>query len=66
MMGLGKQGERFITNLFHMVQPELPSQHRAVLSLSWMQYEKLKVGFCLVSSHLVKISHNDMFVFVCV
>lgn len=42
--GLGKHGEAFITNVFSMVQPVLPANHRAVLSLSWMQYEKLKVG----------------------
>ncbi|CAM9312156.1 unnamed protein product [Lampetra planeri] len=43
MMGLGKQGERFITNIFNMIQLVLPAHQRAVLSLSWMQYEKLKV-----------------------
>uniref|UniRef100_A0A665W6Z4 NRDE-2, necessary for RNA interference, domain containing n=1 Tax=Echeneis naucrates TaxID=173247 RepID=A0A665W6Z4_ECHNA len=47
MVGLGKQGERFVTNLLNMVQPILPPHHRAVLSLSWMQYEKLKVFHCL-------------------
>ncbi|XP_068574148.1 nuclear exosome regulator NRDE2 [Cebidichthys violaceus] len=46
-VGLGKQGERFVTNIFGMVQPVLPAQHRATLSLSWMQYEKLKVLRCL-------------------
>lgn len=48
--GLGKQGEKFLTNVFSMVQPVLPAQHRAVLSLSWMQYEKLKVTFSLSDS----------------
>lgn len=42
--GLGKQGELFVTNVFSMVQAVLPVHHRAILSLSWMQYEKLKVG----------------------
>ncbi|XP_070699085.1 nuclear exosome regulator NRDE2 [Pempheris klunzingeri] len=45
--GLGKLGERFVTSVFNMVQPVLPAHHRAVLSLSWMQYEKLKVLRCL-------------------
>lgn len=43
-VGLGKQGEKFLTNLFNMLQPVLPPHHRAFLSLSWIQYEKLKVG----------------------
>ncbi|XP_041809776.1 nuclear exosome regulator NRDE2 isoform X2 [Chelmon rostratus] len=47
LVGLGKQGETFVTNVFSMVQPVLPAHHRAVLSLSWMQYEKLKVLRCL-------------------
>ncbi|XP_022606427.1 protein NRDE2 homolog [Seriola dumerili] len=50
-VGLGKQGERFVTNVFNMVQPVLPPLHRAVLSLSWMQYEKLKVLHCLRSGN---------------
>ncbi|XP_071327446.1 nuclear exosome regulator NRDE2 [Trachinotus anak] len=50
-VGLGKQGERFVTNVFNMVQPVLPPHHRAVLSLSWMQYEKLKVLQCLRSGN---------------
>ncbi|XP_060938719.1 nuclear exosome regulator NRDE2 [Limanda limanda] len=50
-VGLGKQGERFVTNVFNMVQPVLPLHHRAVLSLSWMQYEKLKVMRCLCSGN---------------
>ncbi|KAM4626041.1 nuclear exosome regulator NRDE2 [Polymixia lowei] len=45
--GLGKQGEGFLTNVFHMLHPLLPTHHRAVLSLSWMRYEKLKVLRCL-------------------
>lgn len=46
--GLGKHGERFVTTVFNMVQAVLPVHHRAVLSLCWMQYEKLKVGIiCL-------------------
>ncbi|KAM7404039.1 hypothetical protein PAMA_004452 [Pampus argenteus] len=49
--GLGKHGERFVTNVFNMVQPVLPAHHRAVLSLSWMQYEKLKVLRCLRSGN---------------
>ncbi|XP_071761867.2 nuclear exosome regulator NRDE2 [Centroberyx gerrardi] len=48
--GLGKQGEGFVTNVLSMVQPLLPARHRAVLSLSWMQYEKLKVLRCLRGS----------------
>lgn len=46
-VGLGKQGETFVTYLFSMVQPVLPTHHRAILSLSWMRYEKLKVGATL-------------------
>lgn len=42
--GLGKHGERFIANVFSMIQSVLPAHHRAVLSLAWMRYEKLKVG----------------------
>ncbi|XP_054652067.1 nuclear exosome regulator NRDE2 isoform X2 [Dunckerocampus dactyliophorus] len=48
--GLGKQGEKFVTNMFNMLQPVLPVQHRAVLSLSRMQYEKLKVLRCMHSN----------------
>uniref|UniRef100_A0A3Q3N3M5 NRDE-2, necessary for RNA interference, domain containing n=1 Tax=Labrus bergylta TaxID=56723 RepID=A0A3Q3N3M5_9LABR len=50
-VGLGKQGEGFFTNVFRMVQHVLPAQHRAILSLSWMRYEKLKVLRCLCSSN---------------
>uniref|UniRef100_A0A3Q4H0D4 NRDE-2, necessary for RNA interference, domain containing n=1 Tax=Neolamprologus brichardi TaxID=32507 RepID=A0A3Q4H0D4_NEOBR len=46
-VGLGKQGEKFLTNLFNMLQPVLPPHHRAFLSLSWIRYEKLKVMRCL-------------------
>ncbi|KAG7224661.1 hypothetical protein INR49_011414 [Caranx melampygus] len=49
--GTGKQGERFVTNVLTMVQPVLPPHHRAILSLSWMQYEKLKVLHCLCSGN---------------
>ncbi|KAF3701472.1 Protein NRDE2 -like protein [Channa argus] len=49
--GLGKQGEKFVTNVFNMVKAVLPAHHRAVLSLSWMQYEKLKVMRCLHSGN---------------
>ncbi|KAM3871296.1 nuclear exosome regulator NRDE2 [Diretmus argenteus] len=48
--GLGKQGEGFVTNVFNMVHALLPPHQRAVLSLSWMQYEKLKVLRCLHGS----------------
>lgn len=51
-VGLGKQGERFVTNVFNMLQPVLPAHHRAVLSLSWMRYEKLKVEFGLSDSQV--------------
>ncbi|TMS21475.1 Protein NRDE2-like protein [Larimichthys crocea] len=50
-VGLGKQGETFVNNVFSTVQPILPAHHRAVLSLSWMQYEKLKVWRCLRSGN---------------
>ncbi|XP_063765463.1 nuclear exosome regulator NRDE2 isoform X2 [Eleginops maclovinus] len=46
-VGLGKLGERFVTNVLKMVQTVLPAQLQAALSLSWMQYEKLKVLRCL-------------------
>uniref|UniRef100_A0A3Q3S991 NRDE-2, necessary for RNA interference, domain containing n=1 Tax=Mastacembelus armatus TaxID=205130 RepID=A0A3Q3S991_9TELE len=49
--GLGKQGETFITNVFNMVQAVLPVHHQAILSLSWIQYEKLKVLRCLRSGN---------------
>ncbi|KAK5617501.1 hypothetical protein CRENBAI_005187 [Crenichthys baileyi] len=49
--GLGKQGERFLTNVFSMLQPVLPPPHRAVLSLSWILNEKLKVLHILRSSN---------------
>ncbi|MEQ2254080.1 hypothetical protein ILYODFUR_000074 [Ilyodon furcidens] len=49
--GLGKQGEKFLTNVFSMLQPVLPPPHRAVLSLSWILYEKLKVLHILRSSN---------------
>lgn len=42
--GLGKPGELFLTHVLSMVLPVLPAQQRAALSLSWMQYQKLKVG----------------------
>lgn len=45
--GLGKQGETFVTNVLNMLQPVVPAPHRATLSLSWMQYEKSKVGVSL-------------------
>lgn len=51
-MGLGKLGERFLTNVLKMVQPVLPVQQRAALSLSWMQYEKLKVEVRLIALKL--------------
>lgn len=41
--GLGKQGEMFLTNIISMLQPVISAQHRAVLTLCRMQYEKLKV-----------------------
>ncbi|XP_061599992.1 nuclear exosome regulator NRDE2 isoform X2 [Cololabis saira] len=46
-VGLGKQGEKFLTNVLSMIQPVLPPPHRALLSLSWIHYEKLKVSNCL-------------------
>uniref|UniRef100_A0A3B3I8A8 NRDE-2, necessary for RNA interference, domain containing n=1 Tax=Oryzias latipes TaxID=8090 RepID=A0A3B3I8A8_ORYLA len=42
-VGLGRQGERFLTNMLSMLQPVLPPHHRASLTLSLLQYEKLKV-----------------------
>ncbi|KAK0132543.1 Protein NRDE2 [Merluccius polli] len=45
--GLGKQGEEFLTNAFHLLLPQLPASHRAALSLCWIRYEKLKVLRCL-------------------
>ncbi|CAL8285667.1 unnamed protein product [Lota lota] len=45
--GLGKQGEDFLTNAFHLLLPQLPVSHRAALSLCWIRYEKLKVLRCL-------------------
>ncbi|XP_061824410.1 nuclear exosome regulator NRDE2 [Nerophis lumbriciformis] len=45
--GLRKQGEKFVSNMFSMLQPALPVQHRAALSFSRMQYEKMKVLCCV-------------------
>lgn len=42
-IGLGKQGEKFVNNVFAMIQPLLPVHQRALLSLSRIQYEKIKV-----------------------
>uniref|UniRef100_A0A3Q0S8C7 NRDE-2, necessary for RNA interference, domain containing n=1 Tax=Amphilophus citrinellus TaxID=61819 RepID=A0A3Q0S8C7_AMPCI len=50
-VGLGKQGEKFLTNVFSMLQPVLPRHHRAFQSLSWIRYEKLKVLRCLRSGN---------------
>uniref|UniRef100_A0A3Q2PZY5 NRDE-2, necessary for RNA interference, domain containing n=1 Tax=Fundulus heteroclitus TaxID=8078 RepID=A0A3Q2PZY5_FUNHE len=50
-LGLGKQGEKFLGNVFSTLQPVLPPPHRAVLSLSWILYEKLKVLRCLHSGN---------------
>ncbi|KAF1375128.1 hypothetical protein PFLUV_G00236260 [Perca fluviatilis] len=54
-VGLGKQGERFVANVFNMVRPVLPAHHRAALSLSRMQYEKLKVLRCLRGSNKKRV-----------
>jgi hypothetical protein len=43
-VGLCKQGEEFVDNVFQMVLPLFSAQERAVLSLHWIQYEKLKVN----------------------
>ncbi|KAG7252404.1 hypothetical protein CRUP_010612 [Coryphaenoides rupestris] len=40
--GLGKQGEEFLTNAFHLLLPQLTASQRAALSLCWIRYEKLK------------------------
>ncbi|XP_077587294.1 nuclear exosome regulator NRDE2 [Stigmatopora nigra] len=50
LTGLGKQGEKFVNAMFQMLQPVLSSQQRAILSLSRMWYEKLKVFRCLRDS----------------
>uniref|UniRef100_A0A3B4BJ74 Uncharacterized protein n=1 Tax=Periophthalmus magnuspinnatus TaxID=409849 RepID=A0A3B4BJ74_9GOBI len=42
-IGLGKQGGKFLNNVIAMIQPLLPTHHRAILSLSQIQNEKLKV-----------------------
>lgn len=42
-IGLGKQGEKFVSNILRMVQPVLLVESQAILALSWMRYEKLKV-----------------------
>nr|XP_015831138.2 nuclear exosome regulator NRDE2 isoform X3 [Nothobranchius furzeri] len=49
--GLGKQGEKFLTNVFGIIQPVLPPHRRGFLSLSWIRYEKLKVLRCLHSGN---------------
>ncbi|KAK2826353.1 hypothetical protein Q5P01_020567 [Channa striata] len=49
--GLGKQGEKFVTNVLNMVQAVLPAHQRSILSLSLMRYEKLKVMRCLHSGN---------------
>lgn len=45
-VGLGKQGEKFVASILKMVQPVLHVDSQAILSLSWMRYEKLKVKVC--------------------
>ncbi|KAM9708280.1 LOW QUALITY PROTEIN: nuclear exosome regulator NRDE2 [Menidia menidia] len=45
--GLGKQGEKFLSNVLSVIQPLLPPAHRSCLALSLIQYEKLKVWRCL-------------------
>ncbi|KAM9777889.1 nuclear exosome regulator NRDE2 [Neosynchiropus ocellatus] len=50
LVGLGRQGERFLSNVVNMIQPVLSAQQQAVLSLSLMQYEKQKVLRCLTSN----------------
>ncbi|XP_020774937.2 nuclear exosome regulator NRDE2 isoform X1 [Boleophthalmus pectinirostris] len=42
-IGLGKQGGKFLNNIIAMIQPLLPTHHRAILFLSQIQNEKLKV-----------------------
>ncbi|KAM4542210.1 nuclear exosome regulator NRDE2 isoform 1-T1 [Odontesthes bonariensis] len=49
-VGLGKQGEKFLTNVLSTVQSVLPPHHRSFLSLSLIQYEKLKVLRCLCNN----------------
>ncbi|KAJ7991114.1 hypothetical protein DPEC_G00293900 [Dallia pectoralis] len=44
--GLCKQGEEFLDNMFQMILPLLPAPERTILSLHWIQYEKLKVLRC--------------------
>ncbi|XP_028294581.1 protein NRDE2 homolog [Gouania willdenowi] len=49
--GLGKMGEKFVTNVLNMILAVLPAHHKGVLSLSWIQYEKLKVQRYLCNSN---------------
>lgn len=52
-VGLYKQGEGFVRNVLEQTLPLFPPQDRTELTLCWMQYEKLKVRFPLISSDLV-------------
>lgn len=54
-IGLGKQGERFLNNVFAVIQPVLPVQCRAILSLCRIQYGKLKVEQSISSGNKKRI-----------
>ncbi|XP_041928788.1 nuclear exosome regulator NRDE2 isoform X1 [Alosa sapidissima] len=49
--GLCKPGEEFVQNVLQQVAPLLPAEDRAVLHLSWLQYERLKVLRCVRSGN---------------
>nr|XP_015205763.1 PREDICTED: protein NRDE2 homolog [Lepisosteus oculatus] len=49
-IGLCKQGEEFVQNVFQQLLPLCSSEEKSLLTLYWIQYEKLKVLRCLQSN----------------
>ncbi|CAG5866147.1 unnamed protein product [Menidia menidia] len=57
--GLGKQGEKFLSNVLSVIQPLLPPAHRSCLALSLIQYEKLKT-YCIDNEALYDICFRTL------
>ncbi|MBN3294897.1 NRDE2 protein, partial [Amia calva] len=49
--GLCKQGEEFVQNVFEQMMPLFAPEEKSLLSLYWLQYEKLKVIKCLLNKN---------------
>ncbi|KAG7466228.1 hypothetical protein MATL_G00162580 [Megalops atlanticus] len=54
-MGLCKQGEEFVHHVLQQISPLCSTQEKSLLSLYWMQYEKLKVMRCVQSRNKKRI-----------